>query len=98
MLIWVRVYTKLQAFLFCQSIFTNISTVAIISINVSYTKRHTTYIISENADIGKKYCNMNYDGMNWLNLRHTLDRMYLTSIVDDQYIQICLHNDDKEVV
>ena len=28
----------------------------------------------------------------------THDRMYLTSILDAQYIQIRLHNDDNEVV
>ena len=59
---------------------------------------HTTYIISKNADIEKKSYYMKYNWMNWLNLRHTFDRMHLTSIVDDQYIQICLHNDDNEVV
>ena len=33
----------------------------------------------------------------WLNLRYTLDRIYLTSILV-QYIQKRLHNDDSGVV
>ena len=31
-------------------------------------------------------------------LRHTLDRMYLTSILEVQYLQIGQHNDDNEEV
>ena len=30
---------------------------------------------------------------NWLNLRHTLDTVYLTCSLEVQYLQICLHND-----
>ena len=33
----------------------------------------------------------------WLNIRQTLYRMYLTSILEVQYIQIRLHIDDNEV-
>ena len=39
-----------------------------------------------------------YDGDNWLNLTHTLDSIYLTSILEVQYVQISVHNDDNEIV
>ena len=35
---------------------------------------------------------------NRLNLRDTLDRMYLTNMLGIQYLQIRLHNDDNEAV
>ena len=34
----------------------------------------------------------------WFNLRHTLNRMYLTNSFQVQYILIRLHNDDNDVV
>ena len=43
------------------------------------------------------YC-MKYNWENLLNLRHTRDRMYLTSILELQYFKIRLHNDHSEVV
>ena len=41
---------------------------------------------------------MKENGENWLNIRHTLNRMYLTSISEIQYLQVHLHNDDNEIV
>ena len=38
------------------------------------------------------------DWEDWRNLRHTLDRMYLTSILEVQYFQIHLHKYDSELV
>ena len=35
---------------------------------------------------------------NWLTLRHTFNRMLLTSSLEVQYIHIRLHNDDNELV
>ena len=35
---------------------------------------------------------------NWLNVRHTRDRMYLTSTLEVQFFQIGLHNDDNEAI
>ena len=43
------------------------------------------------------YC-MKDNWENWPNLRHARDRIYLTSILAVQYLQIVLHNDDNEVV
>ena len=43
------------------------------------------------------YC-MKDDWDNWLNLRHTLNRMYMASIVEVQYVQIHLQNYDNEVM
>ena len=43
------------------------------------------------------YC-MKDNGEKWLNLRGTLDRIYMESIFNIQYFQICLHNDTNEVV
>ena len=34
----------------------------------------------------------------WLSLKPTLDRMYLTSILEVQHLQLRLHDDDKGVV
>ena len=42
------------------------------------------------------YC-MNDNRKNGLNLKHTRDRTYLTSILEFQYFQIGLHNDHEVV-
>ena len=41
---------------------------------------------------------MNDNWENCLNLRHTLDRMYLTNTLEVQYLYICLHSGDNKVV
>ena len=43
------------------------------------------------------YC-MKDNWENWLNLRHTRNKMYLTSVLEVQYLQIRLHNDANGVV
>ena len=47
------------------------------------------YIYSHNHEIIEKI---------WFNLRHTLYRIYMASVLEIQYLSIDLHNDDNEVV
>ena len=65
--------------------------------------RYSTYILTITIrEMGNLkthspiYC-MKDNWENWRNLRHTLDNVHLTSILEVQYLQIRLHNNDNEV-
>ena len=69
---------------------------------IRYTYKYT-YSLNHHKRMGKPnthspiYC-MKYYWKNWFNVRQSLDRMYLTSILDVQYLQTHRHNDANEVV
>ena len=63
-------------------------------------KMKSKYSHSHQREMGKLkthrpiYC-MKDDWENGLNLKHTLDRIYLTGILIVEYFQKSLHNDDN---
>ena len=67
---------------------------------IRLSERILTIIIREMGKLNTHspiYCTK-YNWENWLNLRHTLDKMYLANILDVQYLQIRPHNDENDVV